>query len=473
MVEAAYDTMGAVLARWTMGAPAAPAATAWSAELGTDPGEAELRLLALSGQFLGVAVTVEPLAGLRTLPDIPVLALPSQPEALRPLLRRMLASTKDAQFRAELLDFLAGRGWTAHPGDFLPAANDEDLPDEYAPWRDWADAAAAAGTARKGERDELGAGNWDDFWPAARKAALAALRKRDPAAARAVMEAKLAGEGAEARLRLLGLVAVRLSDADIPFLEAIAAGDRAPKVKALATSLLARLGRGPAAGEEAAELAGFFSVRMKGILRRSRVIEPNELKTSAQRLRRSALFEGVDIAAFAAALAVQPDELVTGWSWGADGQADIALATLVAGTGTDALAALAAETIAASEGAAVHGLAVLAPRLAPDKRTALAAMMLRARGCSFDTVRAIAGPAGRLDQPFASAAGNALLQVLGREDAKASDGSLELHALGLIASRDGARRALERMDDAGLLAGDPRLDMLRLNAALNDSGAKS
>ena len=48
----------------------------------------------------------------------------------------------------------------------------------------------------------------------------------------------------------------------------------------------------------------------------------------------------------------------------------------------------------------------------------------------------------------------------------------ELFALGLLASRAAARQVLERLNGAGLLQGDPRLDMLRLNAALDDNGAK-
>ena len=113
MAEAIYDAMGSVLTRWTMGSAAAPAAAVWSAELGAEPAEAELRLLALSGQFLGVAVTAEPPLELRALPDVPALALPTMPEALRPLVRRILAAFKETQRKTELLDFLAARGWTS------------------------------------------------------------------------------------------------------------------------------------------------------------------------------------------------------------------------------------------------------------------------------------------------------------------------------------------------------------------------
>jgi hypothetical protein len=109
MAEAIYDAMGSVLTRWTMGSAAAPAAPVWSAELGAEPAEAELRLLALSGQFLGVAVTAEPPPELRVLPDVPALALPTVPEAMRPLVRRILAAFKETQRKTELLDFLAAR----------------------------------------------------------------------------------------------------------------------------------------------------------------------------------------------------------------------------------------------------------------------------------------------------------------------------------------------------------------------------
>ena len=225
MAEAIYDAMGSVLTRWTMGSAAAPAAPIWSAELGAEPAEAELRLLALSGQFLGVAVTAEPPPELRVLPDIPALALPTVPEALRPLVRRILAAFKETQRKTELLDFLAARGWTTHPAEWMPAANDEDAPDVYAPWRDWAGIAASNSVVRRQAGDRLTADNWEDFWPAARKVALTELRRRDPEAARTVLEAKLASENADVRLPLLSLLATGLSEADIPFLEGLA-GER-------------------------------------------------------------------------------------------------------------------------------------------------------------------------------------------------------------------------------------------------------
>ena len=97
---------------------------------------------------------------------------------------------------------------------------------------------------------------------------------------------------------------------------------------------------------------------------------------------------------------------------------------------------------------------------------------MRTRGFSFDVAKTIAGGTARLENPLTAPAGAALLSALRRDDAKPSDDLTELFALGLIASRAGARQALERLNGAGLLQGDPRLDMLRLNAALDDNGVK-
>jgi len=100
MTEAIFDTMGAVLTRWTMGSAAAPGATMWRDELGTEPAEAELRLLALSGQFLGVAVTAEPPATLLVLPDGRVKVAAALPHICADLRRQSLAEAWEAYRRA-------------------------------------------------------------------------------------------------------------------------------------------------------------------------------------------------------------------------------------------------------------------------------------------------------------------------------------------------------------------------------------
>ena len=443
--------MGAVLTRWMVGEAASPAAPLWSAELGADPNEAELRLLAMSGQFLGVALTAEPPDGLRALPDIPLLALPTLPDALRSLSRRILAAVKDARTRGDLLHFLAARGWTMHPGDWMPAASDDEAPDVYAPWRDWAEAAASASVAPGQAGDALTDATWADFWPAMRKVALADLRRRTPDAARALMQGKFATCHAEERLRLLALLATGLSEADRDFLESIVATDRAPKVKALAVSLLSRLGHGPAVGENATELAGFFESRTKGLLRRTKVIAPLPVKIVAQSARRRQLFGDLEIATFAAALGVAPDDLVAMWTWGQDQQADVDFVGMAARSGSDRLVAALA---AALHNEALHGVQVavlLRPRLTATQRAAFATRVL-AGGESFANALWIAGGIGQLDGAIGTRAGAALLAALAAEGANPAPQAVELQALGLIASHSAAVQALSEISRAGCSA---------------------
>lgn len=471
MADTIHDALGAVLTRWTMGAAAAPVATVWRSELGDEPGEAELRLLALSGQFLGIAVTAEPPAGLRLLPDVPALALPPLPDPLRPTARRILQSMKETQQRGDLLRFLAARGWTMHPADWMPAASDEDAPDIYAPWRDWAEAAQSPTQLRRRGGDMLAAENWDDFWPAERQAALAELRHHDPAAARALIETRFAGEGAERRLRLIGLLATGLSDADLDLLDSVAATDRAPKVKALAASLRARLGHGSAVDEDAVELAGYFEIRAKGLLRRTRVVVALPLKTPAQHQRRRALFAGVDIAGFASALQLSPDDLAAMWIWYEDHHADAGLAEMAARSASDTLIAALCARLEDIGPLAMTTLNALLPRLDRTQRADFARRLLR-RGLPYRAALDVAGGDCGLDGAIDMPAGNAVIVATGNADkTRPAELAVELNALGLLASRTAAAQAMERLGRAGMLGADPRLDMIRLNAALENNGA--
>lgn len=466
MAEAAFDAIGAVVARWTMGSPAAPIAPPeWVPALGDEPGEAELRLLALSSQLLALVVA-EPGGALRSLPDLPALGLPTLPDALRPLARRIARSAPTAGRRHQLLHFLAARGWVMHPGDWLPGAGEEGAPDAYAPWRDWAEAASAGKTVGD-PGDVLTDANWEDFWPAARGVAFAALRARDPAAARQLLEARFAVTGAEERLRLLDRLATKLSEADADFLAATAAGDRAPRVKALAAALLARLGRSSGGGEDAAELGGYFAVGSKGLLRRTRIIEFRNDKTAAQKQRRTTLLDTVDLAAFAGALDIDVETLLDAWQWGDQPLADLPFAAMIARSGSDAQVARAAERAIAHERGAGEALPLLAARLSPAQRTGFAAATLRAGTIRFAEAAELARGGAGIDDPLATPAGKALLATLARDEARPADAADDLAILGLIATQAGARAAIDRLTGGGMLLADPRLDTLRLNAALD------
>ncbi len=462
MADAMLDALGPVLTRWTMGGSATGAApAAWRDMLGADAGEAELRLLALSGQLLGALVLAEPTGDVRPRGDIPALAQPPLPDPLRPRARRLLQQLRDDAARRPLLDFLEARGWTLHPGDWIPRPS-EDVPAVYAPWQDW---AVASGTPSSAP-DLLSAESWDSFGPAARLAAFAALRRQDPAQARAVLTGKIAGEPADHRVRLLETLCAGLSDADRPLLEQLA-GDRAPRVNALAAALMARLGQGGISGDDAAELAVFFPVQTKGLLRRTRVIVPQVLKTQAQKNRRIALLEMVPFDAFAQALGLSAPELVQAWPWGNDSGADLWLATMVARSGADAMVAAVMDALTTGATVDPHAVAQLLPRLTARQRREAAIRILSTKGASFAMGLMIAGGNGTIDGAMCMPAGQALLTAVQTGDASRGDPAAELLALGLLASRDAARQALDQLAAAGLIAADPRLDMLRLNAALD------
>jgi hypothetical protein len=111
----------------------------------------------------------------------------------------------------------------------------------------------------------------------------------------------------------------------------------------------------------------------------------------------------------------------------------------------------------------------LVPRLDAAQRRGFALRVLRAGGGTFQMALAITGGESPVDGAIDTTAGTVLLGALTAEDTtKRADLTAELHTLGLIASRGAARDALERLARARLLAADPRLDMLRLNAALED-----
>ncbi|WP_294329804.1 DUF5691 domain-containing protein [uncultured Sphingomonas sp.] len=460
MADAILDALGPVLTRWTMGGSAtAVAPAAWRDVLGAEAGEAELRLLALSGHVLGGLTIPEPIGEVRPLADIPVLARPPLPDPLRPRARRLLRQLRDASARRPLLDFLDSRGWTLHPGDWMPRPS-ENVPGVYAPWQDWATASGPPSSAPDLLNDE----NWEDFGPAARHAAFVALRRRDPAQAHALLAGKIAGETPDHRVRLLETLGTGLSDADRPLLEQLS-GDRAPRVKALAAALLARLGHGAGGDDDAAELAAFFAVQTKGLLRRTRVIVPQVLKTPAQKHRRAALLEAVPFDIFAQALGLSSPELIQAWPWGSDAPADAGLAAMVARSGADSSVEDVQDALTTNASVDPHAVAQLLPRLAASQRREAATRLLR-RGASFATGLLITGGDGTIEDAMRMPAGQALLAAAKAGDV--GDATTELLALGLLASRDAARQALDQLAAAGVIAADPRLDMLRLNAALDN-----
>jgi hypothetical protein len=465
--ELVFDRLEPVLTRWTMGGPAAGLAPPeWhGATTDAEASDSELRLLALTGQFLGLCVAPTSDSALTAIPDIPALGVPSLPAAQSALARRCLKAMKDSGEQHDLIHLLAARGYAIHPADWMPSRDDDAVPDIYAPWRDWAERRAAGSVLTRDPHDALTEANWSDWWPAARRNAFADIRTRDPARATALLAAKASGEAADARLRLIECLIPGLSDADAPYLESLAT-DRAPKIKALAVSLLARLGRVSGAGEDAAELAGFFDIQAKGLLRRTRVLVPRPMKTLAQRSRREALFDQVSFEGLASELGLSVADLVALWSFGSDAQADHGLAAIAVRTAPAPLIDALWRRLMAEATIDVSVILALRPRLDGAQKRDFARRVIAAKGGSFASALAIAGAGADLNALIDTYSGQMLLGAL------TGDGNItfELRALALIASQPAARDALDRFVRAGLSASDPRLDLLRLNAALNHVG---
>ncbi|PZN92750.1 MAG: hypothetical protein DCF31_15040 [Alphaproteobacteria bacterium] len=469
MAEAILDAIGPALVRWTMGGAAAPLApAAWATALGTDPADAELRLLALSGHFLGSFVVPMASGALVDRADLPRLALPTVPARPRPLLRRLLNGAQSGRQRQVIAAFVAARGWTLHPADWLPGANDDALPDVYAPWLDW----AASDAGRQASGGALTAESWDDFGPAARALLLVEMRRRDPAAARELIAARLAGTDAEGRLRLVLALATGLGSDDRPLFEALAA-DRAPRVKAQAAALLARLGvGGDDATEAAAELAGYFDVQTKGLLRRTRVVVAQPLKTAAQVQRRAQLLQGGDFAALAAALALAPVDLATLWVFGSNAALDAGFAGLAERSAGDDVVDILCTALAGTAAGDPVVMQALRPRLAPAQCRALAAAVLRTRGAGALTAALdIAGPDPRFDDLVGTTAFAEIHKAVADSERPTPAAIPELWALGWLASPAAARAVRDRLVAAGLAAADPRLDSIRLNIMLDEGGS--
>ena len=468
--EAVFDALEPVMTRWTMGGQAAALVPrAWKNVVGGgDPSEQELRLLALTGHYLGLCVVPTPASALVAVADIPALALPVLPDALATLARRCLKALRESGGQRNLIHLLAARGYVIHPADWMPSRNDDAVPDAYAPWRDWAEAQATQGGTGQDAHDELTEANWHDWWPAARRIALTSLRARDPAGATALLTAKAAGESADARLRLIECLFVGLTDNDIPYLESLGQ-DRAPKIKALAASMLARLGRESGTQDDAAELAGFFEFQTKGLLRRTRILVPKPIKTPAQRSRRDALFAQVNFAGFASALGISDDDLAAHWSFGSDASADQGMGKMAERTASTRNIEALCTRLMREDTLYVPLLLTIRSRLDMGQRNGFARRILTARGGSFAMALQLAGPGAELDGLIDSVPGKALIATCATD----TNVNIEVQALALIATQTAARGALELFSKSGLMGSDPRLDLLQLNAALIHSGATS
>lgn len=452
------------------------APTAWKAIAGgASADEQERRLLAIAAQALDVALRPAAPKTLKRRPPLPRLSLPMLPERYRPLLRAALKHAIDARRKTRVVTLVASRGFVLHPMDWMPS--DQNSPDVYAPWFDW---QASLDGERHAPQEKLTAENWDEFYPTARRIALADMRRSEPASARMLMEAKASGEPAEVRLALIELMRFSLTPEDAPFLKSLSA-DRSGKVRELAGRLLARLGEhdhsndgGP--DNPVAELAAFISEGKSGFIRRRSIYTPAKSKSPAQEKRRAELFETCNLVDLAARFGTTEPEFIGAWQFGADNNADILISRMVAASGSDAAVTHMADTLVADGGKPALFVLHLTPRLDSRRKRALVRLILKQVSYLSAINLAEGIDAGWLEwDDLSNGSALAVLRsaVAGNDDAVRRGADDMLEAIGFLATATTAAKLIDEVVAAGMPPAAPSLSVLRLNAALAEHQSRT
>ncbi|MGX9146921.1 DUF5691 domain-containing protein [Mesorhizobium sp. 128a] len=438
---------------------------------GASPDERERRLLVIAAQALDVGLRPAAPKTLKRRPPLPRLGLPLLPERLRPLLRAALKNAADARRKSRVATLVASRGYVLHPMDWMPSASDQNSPDIYAPWIDW---QASLEGLKIAPQEQLTVRNWDDFYPAARRSALAEMRRRDPAAARDLIEAKAPGEPAEVRLALIELMHFGLSSEDAPFLKSLAT-DRSGKVQELAGRLLARLGEHTGDGgadDPVAELAAFIAEGKSGFIRRRTTYTPAKLKSPAQENRRVELFASCYLVDLAARFGRTEADFIEAWQFGVDDKADLSLVRMVAVSGSDATVAQMADALADEGGKPALFLCHLMLRLDSGRKRTLVRQILK-DAQNLEALNLVEAAEASWVEWGDLTNGKALsvlrAKVAGNDEPAKRSADHALETIGFLATAATAERLIGDIVAAGMPPAAASLALLRLNAALTNT----
>lgn len=431
----------------------------------------ECALVALAGHATAVLFRLAPTTAPEPRRLLPSLALPTLPDPLRPQARRFMATQKGgALIERHVINFIAARGYVLHPADWMPSPRDDWAPDVYAPWLDW-----MRGEDKPFPPPPFALDAYEQWSPAMRRAALAALHMRDPAAARTILAAKASSEPAERRVALIESLESALSDQDVEWLEALAS-DRSDRVQALARLYLARLGRPVETDALATELAETLEVRTGEAPRRHPQLAINALKSAAQNARRRDLFKLVSLAGLARALGRTEEEILETAPAGTAEDVD-AFVQMVAATGSHRARRALLDHMLDDEASPLAHIRRLGSRLSREEQRALQARIMKRDAEMFETTLALMSRAlgeaplpALLASPGYAALMSAVEAARGDDEAqrRAADVILDtaLSRIALLAAAPAATALLARLTASGLSPADPRLDLLRLNAAL-------
>ncbi|WP_119302776.1 DUF5691 domain-containing protein [Dongia deserti] len=437
---------------------------------GTSGDGGECALIALTGHATAVLFRPAPPAPIAPRPLLPALAFPTVPEGARPRLRRLLARKNGASLERSLIDLVTARGFAMHPADWMPSPRDDWAPDLYAPWLDWVRAESKAAPA-----SDLTLENYDQWSWAERRVELAALRQRDPAAARAIIAAKAATEAAERRVKLIEILENNLSADDAEFLATLAK-DRSERVQALASAYLARLGRHSDSDALAKELAEMLEVGKVGLVTRRTQLVIKPLKNATQNTRRRELFKLVSFSNLAQALGLSEQQLLESAPAGVeDGIAEFV--QMIGATGSDEARRLLLDRMVHDTDFPFAHARWLGPRLTPTERRAVLSPVLVRDPNLFETTVVLMGstlgeaPISALEKsPGYAALESSIASVLEADDKTRTtiEPMLEstLNRVALLADARAAAELISRVTSRGLSPADPRLELLHLNAAL-------
>lgn len=468
--------LGELMSAWASGPAAAAAPDRWAEALAPGGVEAELRLIALAGHALEVGYRPVPPGALTEAAPFPDLGLPFLSGPHRARFRRLLKEFSGyAGGLPEFLSFLASRGRTAHPLDWTPGANEEEIPAIYAPWRDWAGQRAPA------PEEALSAANWDDWTKSGRRKAFVDLRKADPSGARELLTARLSSLKAEERQDLVEALRTGLGFEDNALLEDLKAKDRSASIKQLAEALLGRLALiGETSPERAAMLfyEEFVKIERKGILKRELRLVVKQKRQQVNSERSSLLIERAGLEALAARAQASRIELAAAWPYDEWilGPAFREL-LLSQGSPEEIEAAFSAICEAGLHGTAGEGLGEMLDRQPEAKRLALLARALERRNAAFDdhlsAMGAMIGRAPlkilRKTPVWAEAQELLAAEIKGEQNTMANVLPGKLRTIGGVLDSAGAREALDEFARMGLSPADPRLDLLHLNAELPEA----
>lgn len=431
-----------------------------------DEEENERCLLSIAGQALDVAFRPALPKELEERTPLPHLALPPLPEDLRPLFRLAVKQMQDSNHTAKLLKLMSISGFSAHPLDWMPTASDEASPEIYAPWIDWVSSSTGLQQANP---DKLTIETWDDFYPAARKNILRALRFKDPDAAREMIAAKAGQEPAERRLAIIDLLRIRLGENDTPYLESLST-DRSGKVRQLASQFLARLGHIDNSREdkktELQELADFLSKEKKGIiLSRKMIIRAKKLKSYQQENRRRELLESFAFLDIAQMLSMSEEELVEGWQFDNHNSDQVFVAMVARSAKDENVEQLTNRLL---ENRQFHLVTSLLPRLEQSwHRKILNTLLTETRESLWHFFSLNLPDLISYEDFMKSKFYKDLIKELKQiDDAKRTYLLQQFNLLGLMITPEAAKAVLEAIISAGVFAADPAISTLRFSAAL-------